>query len=455
MSKLKVDKLDSDNNHIIFGGAEHLDLSSNQGDIRLPRGTTDQRPTTEATGLKRGALYYNTDYDKLQYFNGWSWRGIDGSRDYVTEGLRLNLDAASPESFTKENLFRLPGAINYGNINTYWERLPNYGAHIYNNNTNWVLYYQTNINNAQSYYLEFDVWSNTDGTQLVLDNDGINNNNFNQTYTVGTEVQKFRKLVTYTTTGNSTFFFRRNGGGDIWLSNVRLFNPFQDELKSEECNYVQGGVRAINGVEWMPENYGHWNFNGSNDYIDLPDYDTGGSSNSTYGGDTSYDQNGDSQWNAGMNSLSVTMEMIIKQVGTNKSLEIFGTSPTCSSPPESGFAYFPGSQGFFFYRFVDTGGDRPHVRATDNSLNLTDGNWHHLVGTYDQQTGYARLYRNGNLVAENNSSTLSSSFQGNFGGNATSYAFNGKAAVIRLYSNVLTAEEVKRNFNATKFRYGL
>ena len=58
MSKLKVDKLDSDNSHIVFGGTEHLDLSSNQGDMRLPRGTTDQRPTTEANGLVRGALYY-------------------------------------------------------------------------------------------------------------------------------------------------------------------------------------------------------------------------------------------------------------------------------------------------------------------------------------------------------------------------------------------------------------
>ena len=53
MSKIKVDKLDSDNSHIVFGGLEHLDLSSNQGDMRFPSGTTDQRPTTEANGLVR------------------------------------------------------------------------------------------------------------------------------------------------------------------------------------------------------------------------------------------------------------------------------------------------------------------------------------------------------------------------------------------------------------------
>lgn len=454
MSKLKVDTLDSDNSLIVFGGAEHLDLSSNQGDMRLPRGTTDQRPTTEATGLKRGALYFNTDYDQLQYFNGWSWRGIDGSRDYVTEGLRLNLDAASIESFTKQNLFKLPGWTFYSGGSSGSSRLDNYGAHLFNSSTAWVGYFETNINQAQTYYLEFDVWATTANTTLILDNDGINNNAFNASFTVGPQVQKFRRTITYSTTGASTFFFRRNGGGDIYLTNVRLFNPLQDELKSEECNYAQGGTRAINGVPWMPENYGHWDFNGSNDYIDLPDFSTGGISG-TYGGDSTYDQNGDSQWNTGVNCMSVTMEMIIKQVGTNKNLEIYGTDTTCSADPDSGFAYFPASSGFFFYRFVDTGGDRPFIKASDTSLNLTDGNWHHIVGTFDEKTMTARLYRNGNLVSENSTVTFSSSFQGNFGGNATSYAFNGKAAVIRLYSNVLTAEEVKRNFNATKFRYGL
>ena len=463
MSKIKVDKLDSDNSHIVFGGLEHLDLSSNQGDMRFPSGTTDQRPTTEANGLVRGAFYYNTDYNKLQYFNGWSWRCTDGSRDYVTDGLRMNLDAASDESFTKQNLFKLPGWNYYGSGTTYSIRLPNHGCQLYSNYASWVGQFEANINTAQDYILEFTAYADQDGSSLVLDNDGINNNAFNQTYTVNQKTQTFRKTCTYTTTGNTKHYFRRNGGGNIYLSNVRLFNPFQDEIKNEEAVYRYGSIRALGGVKWMEGNYGHWNFDGSNDYFDLPDFDAGGGHND-YGGDSSHRENNEKStqaldgfqaWQRGNNSLSCSMEMIVKQVGTNKALEIYGTESTCSSYPNSGFAYFPGSQGFFFYRFVQEGGDRPHVRATDTSVNLSDGNWHHFVGTYDEMTGYARLYRNGNLVSENNSSTQSSSFQGNFGGNATSYAFNGKAAVIRMYSKVLTLEEVKRNFNATKFRYGL
>lgn len=462
MSKIKIDSLDSDNNLIVFGGTEELDLSSSQGDIRLPSGTTDQRPTTSAAGLKLGALYYNTDYNKLQYFNGWSWRGVDGSRDYVTKGLRMNLDAASIESFTKQNIFKLPGWNYYGSGTSYSQRQPNHGVHLYSNYSTWVGQFEANINTAQDYILQFTAYADQDGSSLVLDNDGINNNAFNQTYTVNREAQTFIKTCTYTTTGNTKHYFRRAGGGNIWLSNVRLFSPFQDEIKNEEAVYRYGSIRAENGVKWMSGDYGHWNFDGSNDYFDLPDFDLGRGHND-YGGDSTHRQNNETStsaeqfqgWQSGMNSLSCSMEMIVKQVGTNKALEIFGTESICQSHPNSGFAYFPGSQGFFFYRFVNEGGDRPHVRATDNSVNLADGNWHHFVGTYDEMTGYARLYRNGNLISENNSSTLSSSFQGNFGGNATSYAFNGKAAVIRMYSKVLTLEEVKRNFNATKFRYGL
>ena len=70
-----------------------------------------------------------------------------------------------------------------------------------------------------------------------------------------------------------------------------------------------------------------------------------------------------------------------------KALEIYGTESTCSSYPNSGFAYFYGSQGFFFYGVVQESGDRPRA-STDTSVNLSDGNWHHFVGTYDEMTGY-------------------------------------------------------------------
>lgn len=448
MSKLKVDKISSDNPHILLGGTEQFDLSSSPSDICLPGGTTSQRPTTVANGLVPGGLYYNYDDKLIQYFNGWEWRGIEGSRDYTTDGLSFYIDAASPESYTKENIFSK--WTYYSSGASYSNRLVNNGVHIYNTYNTWIGYFEAKINTAVKHYIEFEVWATEDNTVLVLDNDGIDNNSFNRSITVGTQVETKIYEINYTTTGLSQFYFRRDSGGSIWMTNVRLYSAYIDEYKNVgNLNTHWGNIRALNGVTWNPGNYGHWIFDGSNDYIDLPDFDRGDDVK-----DSSSSNNGDAFMNNGPNFLSISMEMVIKQVGTNKALEIFGTSPTCNSTPDSGFAYFPANQGFFFYRFVNTGGDRPHVRA-GTSVNLTDGNWHHFIGTYDQQTGYSRLYRNGTLVSENNSSTLSSSFQGNFGGNATSYAFNGNLGLARIYSRALTYEEVQRNFNSIRFRYGL
>jgi len=448
MSKLQVDKISSDNPHIIFGGKEQLDLSSSPSDIILPRGTTAQRPTTVANGLVPGGLYFNTDYNVLQYFTGWEWRGIDGSRDYSTDGIAFYIDAANPESFTKENIFSKWIYYSTGASNS--NRLVNNGVHLYNNSTGWVGYFQAKINTAVRHYIEFEVWATEDNTVLVLDNDGVDNNAFNRSITVGTAVETKRYEINFTTTGSSEFFFRRDSGGDIWMTNVRLYSARTDEIKNVgSVNTHYGETRAKGGLTWSPDNYGVWVFDGSDDFIELPDFDRGDPLS-----DSTTTENGDSFMRSGPNFLSISMEMVIKQVGTNKSLEIFGTSNPNSSHPDSGFAYFPASQGFFFYRFVNAGGDRPHIKAT-TSVNLTDGNWHHFIGTFDQQTGYARLYRNGNLVSESNTTTLSSSYQGNFGGNATSYAFNGNMGLARIYSRALTAVEVKRNFDSIKFRYGL
>ena len=185
-----------------------------------------------------------------------------------------------------------------------------------------------------------------------------------------------------------------------------------------------------NDPTWEPQSGGCFYFDGSNDWFDIPDF----------------------------NLMNISMELVIKQnINNNKSLEVFGTHTICSSFPQSGFAYFPTGSGLFFYRFINGSGDRPHVRigTTGNTINLTDGNWHHLTGTYDIQTNTVTFYHNGSFVSSSSSQVNSSSFQGNIGGNATSYAFNGRIAIARIYNKVLTADEVAQNYNATKARFGL
>jgi hypothetical protein len=447
MSILKVDSLDSDNKHIIFGGIEQLDLSSNKSDIIIPRGTSESRPRTSSNGLITGALYYNTDLKKLQYYNGWEWRNTDGSRDYVEDGLVFYIDAANPESFTKENVFQ-PWTY-YGSGSTHTLRLDNNGVVLYNTSTDWVGYFDSYINTALLYYLEFEYWSDVDGSVLVLDNDGVNNNSFNQTFTADTYLKKAIIPISYTSTGLSQFFFRRDSGGNIWLQNVRLFNAYQDEYKNVGVNTFWGEIRAQNGVTWNPEALGCWIFDGSNDWIKIPDF-----SREDTRFDSSSANTGDSLWNNPPNLQSVTMEIVLKQ-NSSKALEVFGTDSIVNIAPDAGFSFFPGSNGFMFVRFVEEGGDRPHRRARDVGANLSDGNWHYYTGTYSRVDDVIRLYKNGTLVDESRSTNLSSSFQGNIGGQATSYAFNGRLALAKIYSKALTASEVKRNFNSVRHRFGL
>ena len=160
----------------------------------------------------------------------------------------MNLDAASQESFTKQNLFKLPGWNYYGSGTTYSLRLPNHGCHLYSNYSTWVGQFEANINTAQDYILEFTAYADQDNSSLVLDNDGINNNAFNQTYTVNQKTQTFRKTCTYTTTGNTKHYFRRNGGGNILY--LRLLGPYGPEL-SLQFEEIKEKINLYYGSEFI------------------------------------------------------------------------------------------------------------------------------------------------------------------------------------------------------------
>jgi hypothetical protein len=87
-----------------------------------------------------------------------------------------------------------------------------------------------------------------------------------------------------------------------------------------------------------------------------------------------------------------------------------------------------------------------------STISITDGNWHHVVGTYNGSV--AALYIDGNLEVSGNRS-------GNFtpgniaigsGGGGGEY-FNGKIANVRIYSKALTSDEIQQNYQATKDKF--
>ena len=52
---------------------ELLELTSTTGAVRLPSGTTAERPSTN---LNAGDFRYNTDDNKVEYYDGSSWFSI-------------------------------------------------------------------------------------------------------------------------------------------------------------------------------------------------------------------------------------------------------------------------------------------------------------------------------------------------------------------------------------------
>ena len=87
-----------------------------------------------------------------------------------------------------------------------------------------------------------------------------------------------------------------------------------------------------------------------------------------------------------------------------------------------------------------------------STISITDGNWHHVIGTYNGSV--AALYIDGNLEV---SGARSGNFiPGNIAigsvGGGGEY-FNGKIANVRIYSKALTSDEVQQNYQATKDKF--
>lgn len=82
------------------------------------------------------------------------------------------------------------------------------------------------------------------------------------------------------------------------------------------------------------------------------------------------------------------------------------------------------------------------------------GEFFHLVGIWG--TGYKKLYLNGSLVASGTNTGIDTGSRTRYvGGRGTSFPFNGKIPVTKVYSKALTTEEISNNFKAYKNRFNI
>ena len=195
-------------------------------------------------------------------------------------------------------------------------------------------------------------------------------------------------------------------------------------------------------------------------------------------GTTWYDISGNSR-NLTMNNLSYS--------SNDGGYIIFDGSHTADSVTKysinlsSGFtvecvAKFSGSGLEGLFAFNDSSnGDYINIQAQGNNvrwevdqgssftsnISLSSNTWYHITCVYDGssrgENGEGRIYINGVLDTryKASASRVSSSQTSNFVLGLHDGYLNGNISLSRMYNRVLNIEEILKNFNATKNRYGL
>ena len=173
-----------------------------------------------------------------------------------------------------------------------------------------------------------------------------------------------------------------------------------------------------NGPTFSGANGGHLIFDGSNDYAPITDIP------STY-------------WTGGSGSVEFC---IYNNNSTSGDYGILGTAGQTHFLIRNGLAWL----GLF-------GND------VGSTFQITTSAWTHIVFCYRSDNYDKQIYINGSL----NNSSIGTAISVN--GASTQLGkvswgynyFNGKLAFIRFYQKLLSATEIRQNYNAVKNRFGL
>ncbi|MBU1000890.1 LamG domain-containing protein, partial [Patescibacteria group bacterium] len=171
-----------------------------------------------------------------------------------------------------------------------------------------------------------------------------------------------------------------------------------------------------------------------------------------FGGALSFD--GNDYVDCGTNSsLDLTSAMTVEAWINTTSSDTWNQIAGKWLDTTNGYVIYQGSTGQ--YAIVQIGVDG-HKWQLEGDITINDGNWHHIVGTYDETT--LKLYVDGIL---DDSST---SYSGNMTTNAASVAigarssstdyFIGSIDEVRIYKRALTADEVKAQYTQGIWEYG-
>lgn len=379
-------------------------------------------------------------------------------------------------NYAYENGYTSNGPLITENIPNYKELKTLAGdvkdvRYINNNTTNWLdLYSVNNIPLAAGETITISCWIYTDKPANAF------NANGNFEATLGTNAGLggysniptgkwffFSKSKTNTTASTITVNTLRietnqytvwtDSEIDVYAANpqweVSTFaTPFVDGTRSNTQALIDlTGNNTITTVNLTYNSDNTFKFNGTSDYMDLPI-------------SHSYLE-------------SSTLEIIVKVDTLNTALKqvLFGyRHNTGFSNPTIGSIYT--NLGYFSASVITT--SEVYRIVSDNSLGvISQGQYYHVVLTKDTINGTLKLYRNGVLGGTQTFDTATYAQWSSVGnyigadrldiGRSYNSAENqgwvnyldGEIPLAKVYDRVLTAEEIKQNFEATRGRYGI
>jgi hypothetical protein len=216
-----------------------------------------------------------------------------------------------------------------------------------------------------------------------------------------------------------------------------LYLPFQEGTGRKTWDFSGRGNHGnlVNGPTWVVGKHG-WalDFDGTDDYVVVDGND--------------YDIDSDTTWEAW---IKITWSL-----ASDDSVEIVSKYGNTEFNYQKVFAFdLFGSRLRLYLRHQD-GSNDSNPDIISNQM-VGDGNWHHVVATYEITTGDANLYIDGSLDI---SETLDSGEiiigtenlyvgVGNFYGGFTNY-FNGIIDEVRIYNRALSADEIRRHYEQTR-----
>jgi hypothetical protein len=349
--------------------------------------------------------------------------------DIVDNGLLFAVDAASERSYPRNNLgvawYDYAGALAAGKYSIVSSIQP-YSILLNTTFNSWIGYYRINVPSAEDYTLMFDYVADATSV-LIIDNDGVDNNNWNATIAVTTSVQTYNVTKAVSTTGAIDFFPARSSGGNITISNFRFFKsaPAFNIINNDSCTLV-------NEVSFSNNNAGTWGFDGVDQYISRV--------SQTY----SF-------------ASGATVEQFIKPTAINRQQGFFTLNHVGGSPSGQNIFinFWMSTNNLMRWEVIGSseGGTYTTITATTA---VTVGKHYHFVGVFNGTT--TTIYVNG--VAETTQTMTNqppriTSSQMEIGRYNTTYPSASRIPVTRFYDKPLTALEVKNNYNAYKNRFNL